>query len=592
MKARVIVLALALCALAPAPTSSAPSHSASPASSRMAVRARAGVQIIDNTQFIDINQIKMYVTNTGSIAWDKSGGGAGLEFPKGSTNTAVFAAGPWLGAMVNGQTRVALSEYSDEYLPGSMIGGVADYPNQSAYKVYKLYRSYASTLVRDSVLADYNGGAVPHGAPPVAVLGDGTLGIKGDEMMWCVFNDANPTAHNDIAGSTLPLGVEVQLTVFAFNAPGPAGSSLFLDYKIFNNGSNLLQNFYTGMWADPDLGGPTDDLAGCDPARSMGYAYNGTNFDALYGSTPPAVGFDLLRGPIGPGGTPLPMTSFESYINGTDPTSSIVSYNALQGLDPSGLPVTNPSTGLPSPFWLSGDPVLGTGWLDTNPSDKRILLSSGPIALAPGQSTEATYALVIGQGQNRLASLQLLRCDDDAIQAFFDRSFALPLPVTGMCDQTSVINCPRTADEWYQELTQTGADYSPAQLANIAGRVDARSLSFDWSADPLGNLRNALNPAAAGTHEGRANREYAAFECNIVVSDPTIPTMSGQPITARSWNPEPVLHLDRSHAARSRRNRRARPGGCTIPEHEYHEPDSARGCEPRRTGVQRRRCYR
>ena len=64
-------------------------------------RGRATIRralIVDNSQRIDVNQISMVVTNTGSIAYDKATGSAGLEYPKGSGKTAVFAAGPWLGA--------------------------------------------------------------------------------------------------------------------------------------------------------------------------------------------------------------------------------------------------------------------------------------------------------------------------------------------------------------------------------------------------------------------------------------------------------------------------------------------------------------
>jgi len=128
---------------------------------------------VDNAQFMDVNNIAMFITNTGSFAWDKTSGNAGLEFPKGTGKTAVFAAGLWIGGQVGGSTRVAVSEYSDEYGPGAMVGGVADDPTKAEYKVYKLFKTYTDTAVRDAALADYNAGAVPHGAPAVTVQGDG-----------------------------------------------------------------------------------------------------------------------------------------------------------------------------------------------------------------------------------------------------------------------------------------------------------------------------------------------------------------------------------------------------------------------------------
>src|SRR5689334_20648136 len=77
----------------------------------------------DSTSRIDANTIDMIVTNRGSFAYDRKSGLGGLVWPKGSGKTALFAAGPWFGALVNGDTLVAVSDYSDHYGPGSIVGG-------------------------------------------------------------------------------------------------------------------------------------------------------------------------------------------------------------------------------------------------------------------------------------------------------------------------------------------------------------------------------------------------------------------------------------------------------------------------------------
>ena len=493
-----------------------------PAAARTSVSAPArgrapilGAQVVGSVQRIDVNQASMIVTNQGSIAYDQSSGAAGFEYPKGSGKTAIFAAGPWLGAMVGGELRMAISEYSDEFRPGTITGaGLPDDPHRSEYKVYKLERAYADPAVRDAVLADYNAGAVPFGAPPVLVLGDGTLSIHGDQMLWCVFNDADPTYHQSGVGQTAPLGIEVQLTAFAFADPlGPAGRTVILRYKYIHKGASALQDLYLGMWADPDLGGFTDDLIGGDPARGMGYVYNASNIDQQYGTTPPAVGIDLLDGPGA-----LGLTSFGRYVNGGDPSNALQAYHVLQGLLPSGAPSIDPTTNLPTTYQVTGDPVAGTGWLDDTPSDRRMLLGSGPLALSPGQSLEVTYAIVVGQGSNRLSSILELRCDDDAIQAFHDRSYAPPLPAPGACGH--VVNCPRTANWWSQAFAPVSTMFTPAQLAEIASRVDAASLHLDLSVDPVASLRHVLDPASATTPRTQALREYAAFHCNLAVTAP------------------------------------------------------------------------
>src|SRR5260221_11084659 len=189
-------------------------------------RARpASVKNIDVSQRIDINSISIAVTNTGSFAYEKATGNAGLEFPKGTQKTAVFAAGLWTGAkyLDPGATaksaHVTVAEYSDEYGPGAMVGGATDDPgnNKPEYKVYKLNKSYDDPAVRDAALADYNLGAVPHGAPVVTVQIDGTLSVLGDQMLWAVYNDADPANHTNRAGKTNPLGIKGQQTTFAFH---------------------------------------------------------------------------------------------------------------------------------------------------------------------------------------------------------------------------------------------------------------------------------------------------------------------------------------------------------------------------------------
>ena len=55
---------------------------------------------------------------------------------------------------------------------------------------------------------------------------------------------------------------------------------------------------YVSMWFDADVGNAGDDLAGCDTTLNMGYGYNGQVYDDEYGYSPPAVGFDLLQGPV------------------------------------------------------------------------------------------------------------------------------------------------------------------------------------------------------------------------------------------------------------------------------------------------------
>jgi hypothetical protein len=378
------------------------------------------VQVLDTSHKLDANQLSMFVTNNGSFAYDLGTGNAGLEFPKGSTKTCVFAAGLWLGAKVGGQTRVTIGGYSQEYSPGPMIGGTFA-PDQPIYKMYKVSREDTTGW------ADWVANAAPLGAPVDTAGGVTVPHIIGDQTMWAVFNDADATLHSDQAGSTAPLGVEVQLTAFAFNRQGALGNTGFLSYKIINKGSNQLDSAYVSVWSDPDDGGAGDDLVGVDVPLSLGYVYNATNNDNVYGGQPPAVGYDFFLGPK-VGSSTLGLTSFNKYINGTDPAAASESYNFMKGLNADGSPVIDPTTNQPTTFFHPGDPVAGTGWLDTNPADRRLMLSSGPFSMAPGDTQNVVAAVIVGQGRDRLSSIKALRFYDQSAQDAFNRNFNLPNP--------------------------------------------------------------------------------------------------------------------------------------------------------------------
>ena len=360
--------------------------------------------IIDNTAHMDANNLDMVVTNHGSLAYDLNTGNAGLIYPKGSSRTAVFAAGPWIGAKVGGQFRVALGAYTQEFVPGPMAGGTYQ-PDAFAFHSYTIFRGNTTS-------SDYLNWPVDQGAP-VGELGSPLL--LGDATTWSVFNDADPSMHTNSAGATSPLGVELQQTVFAFDRVGALGNTIFVKWRILNKGANQLDSMYVAMWVDPDLGDYADDLVGCDTTLSLGYCYNASNSDAQYGSSPPAVGFAMLRGPVIPVSAgvydTLGATAFTKQFNGADPADATEAYNAMRGLRIDGTPMHVSDDGLQpiTTYEDSGDPVADTGWMDSNPGDRRFLLATGPFAFAPGDTQEVFFAICVGQGVDRLSSVTDLR---------------------------------------------------------------------------------------------------------------------------------------------------------------------------------------
>jgi len=388
----------------------------------------------DETRRLDVNNLNMVVMNDGAIAWNPSVGLPGFEYPRGTGKTAVFAGGLWVGGIAQGETLVTVAEYSQEYTPGVMTGPNSWMdPTTPAFKPYKVaaftgnpddttfMEHHQAEIDADPNLdwvihhawQEYMLGAAPFGAPVRSYL-DGAGGtfdgpvVDGDLMIWSVYHDADPARHFNDAGRTPPIGIEVQQTAFAWNRRGDLGNRLFVRYRIVNRGFKTLTNAYIGLWMDPDLGGFTDDMIGSDIGQGLGFCYNANDSDAVYGNAPPAVGVRWVEGAKVPGGR-LGMTALTAFRNGTDPRHHTESYNLMQGLNRDGTPMIDPTTSLPTKFQFNGDPVTGTGWLDPAASDKRMLASTGPFTLAPGDTQTVLAMILVGQGTDRLSSITALR---------------------------------------------------------------------------------------------------------------------------------------------------------------------------------------
>jgi hypothetical protein len=416
--------------------------------------APASPQLIDNTTQYDANSLLMFVTNTGSFAYDKSallGKNDGLYYPKGTNKTVIYAAGFWMGAKVNGAIRTAAAEYSNDYVPGPMKDGTFQV-DRGSFRVYKINKGDTRTSSED-----YRNWPFDDGAPALKnAAGEDSLDAEGnriplllgDQALWAVYNDASVAGRvsDPGSGSAGPMGVEVQHYVFGYSRAGALGNTAFMQYKIINHGSNTLDSMFISLWADPDLGDAGDDLVGCDTSLSLGFVYNATDDDAIYPGNPPSAGFDFFQGPVVPvpgntdtvlidgrpvervGYKQLPMTSFNKYINGTDPATNIETYNYMLGLTKEGKALIDPNTGDTTTFTNAGDPVKGTGWLDDNAADRRFMMTSGPFTMAPGDTQVVVAAVIVGQGTDHLSSVSRLRDNDRIAQNVFDLNFKIPGP--------------------------------------------------------------------------------------------------------------------------------------------------------------------
>jgi Secretion system C-terminal sorting domain len=412
----------------------------------------------DHYNYISVNEIKMYISNNGDGSHDPNTDGQGLYWPGGinATQGAVFEDGLVWGGIINNDTSCGGSTYRHGLQAGKILdNGTADDPTLEKYRVYKVLNGWENLPPgpeRDQYEQDYNEWPADEGAPFNDVNSDGiyTPGIDnpyiGNETMWCVSNDLDASKTMYLYGS-MPMGLEVQTLAYAFNQTGFLGNTILKKYTLINKSQNTIDNMYLAYWADDDLGDGNDDFVGCDTVLNLGYTYNGDNNDQIYGTTPPAIGHMFVQGPIIPGNLNdsayfknhwkegyknLPITSFTFYINGaqiySDPVfgSPHQIYNCLQGLSAGGDDIIDPTSGNPTRYTLSGDPVAGTGWYEgagwpsgPAPSDIRSMITTGPFTMAPGDTQEVVVTIFLAQGIDNIQSVAALKDRALEIQNYY-----------------------------------------------------------------------------------------------------------------------------------------------------------------------------
>ncbi len=455
---------------------------------------------------LNINNISSYFFNNG-ISDISALGNSGLVYPKGSGKTAVFTSGLLWGARVAGDAdpRVGGTAYRTGLQPGKVLAnGTADDPTLPVYRIYRVRRDVfpgadpnidlsteagldglSQSEVRTQYELDWNEWPVDLGAPYNDVNGNGIYepatdipGVPGaDQTLWFITNDLNSGATQFLYGQN-PLGIECQVTIWAYNQAGALGSMYFRKYKVINitdrtANPTTFEDMYFSMFSDVDLGDAGDDFVGVDTTLSLQFCYNASATDATYAPLPPpAVGFDFFQGPlidgvagqdingngiddasdfgifnnqvVGPGKINLPMTAAYYFANGDpnigDPPQNDIDgsrefYNFFQGkFGVSGAPFIDLATGQVTTYALSGDPQARTGWLDgiqLPAGDRRQGSASGPFNMAPGDTQEVVVAQIVAgaiPGVDRLSAVGLLKFYDAQAQVAYDNFFDLPTP--------------------------------------------------------------------------------------------------------------------------------------------------------------------
>lgn len=396
------------------------------------------IAYITDQKLFNINNISTWYRNNGSYNRNPVSGNSGFEWPKGTNKFARYASGLWAGGLVNGQIRVVVAEYDYEYLSGEIINGVPTGKDDPNYRLY---------IIRSPNDPDYAVWPVNQGAPTDL---NGNPLILGGMTMYYVYTDGYPESHGNRAGSTQPLMIDVQQTNFGFTLAGPLSDMIFQRFRVINKGNHTIDSMYISLWTDDDIGTNfRRDQVGCDTMRSLGFTYKADPSDPSYPISP-AVGFDFFQGPLvdSPGDTAripdlrsqtiivipnkkvLGLASFNKYTNGDpnfgDPANYIETYNYMKGKTKTGADYINPVTNAPTTYVHSGDPESGTGWLDSNPDDRRFMMSTGPFKMMPGDTQDIVTVQLIAVGLNNFNSVTKLKNNSDVAQRIYDNAFQAP----------------------------------------------------------------------------------------------------------------------------------------------------------------------
>ena len=467
---------------------------------------------------ININNLSMWFRRDGwSARHPLRVNFSGVTFPR-STDQVIYQDGlVWGGRVLDGdpqEIRVGGQTFEIGTVPGAIITkGVAEDPDDPGVRIYRIRADYQTAdlrldaaelldkplsqvsdeeveLVRTQYERDWREWPWQKGAPFFDRDGNGTYDpdtdepsfrnldcavvpdqckSNADQIAWLVVNDLNRGATSALYGSK-PIGLEMQLTLWAYARTNALGDAIFKRYKLLYKGTEdaandaVIEKMYLSFWSDPDIGDFGDDFAGSDTELNLGFAYNANPKDdhyRVFELPPPAVGYDLLQGPAVPDASSegifdfqrrsgirnLPMTSFVYFAAGSavdDPQLGRYSgtqewYNLLRGFQPQPnivepVPFRDPISGVESTFALDGDPVTGVGWVDgvpLPPGDRRIVMNTGPFTMALNDSQEVVVALLAGIGSDHLRSVSRLKFSDQFVQEAFDGFFQVPAPPPG-----------------------------------------------------------------------------------------------------------------------------------------------------------------
>jgi len=420
--------------------------------------------------------LRLQISNYG-VTGNPSYGGLstipGAEWPPGSGNDYLYAAGLWIGALdASGIPHVSTAlgrgradfELSPTLTPRHPCAAL---PPDRIADVREAYEGIpgGNRVISASVVPDDDGdGQVDEDFPNGEDDDrdgrcDEDYAAIGQQMMAAEYYDDTPQVRA-VSPEHVPLGLRIQQTSFAWSTPELV-DLVGMDYKIINIGGRALRSVYVGIFADMDIGSHasnpddfyTDDQAGLIDTMvtyvgstgavvkrriQMGYMWDNPDDPAVVqdrkgGDAPGYFGLMFLNHTTDPTGLSAPkrvgITSFKFF-------SGDLTFAA------GGDPVNDTQR-----YLLMSDPMLNpdvTGPVRSHrPADYRFVMATGPFRSIPPDSSftvSVAWVMGLGRGPNIVGGGTLI---DNAVRAqqVFDGVYTNldADPLTGICGKESCL---------------------------------------------------------------------------------------------------------------------------------------------------------
>jgi hypothetical protein len=379
--------------------------------------SRTTAGLAHRTDVLNVNRIQLPLTPVGGIynSMDNPVGSFWNGWSLNGVQDFIFDQGLCVIGKRNGVVGWLPYLWWSPYSPGPVIGGrpaLAARPQDSTrYRAYGI--TYGDSAASNPDIAQW---PADFGAPVDAA---GKPRISGDQTVWMAYNGLDTTKRFLGFGyPEQPIGimpVEIHQTAFAHfgvaNDTSLWANTVFLEWSIYNRGSDPLDSVFLSLWTDLDFPEIWADAPGVDTVTQTAYSWD--RDDSSFAS----VGYTLLYGPAvpSPGATAiafgntkpdyrnLPLTAFwgigdDSFRDSSDigpPYSKGTMWNVVRGLDQRGRSMIDPATHRPTHFPFSGDPITRQGSLYSGylSGGAGFMMTSGPCTLMPGDSVWMMIAI-------------------------------------------------------------------------------------------------------------------------------------------------------------------------------------------------------